>query len=147
MSPSRKFPARASPSYEGSEATQAELGHFNFWAENELDFFSYNPKISHFKKKQYYFYSFLLQMILLLLKMTTFWSEKKNCNKKWWFSDFRAESELRFFLTTIKFQNFLPISWLHITISNQLHNFFLNESTIMNLCKMILEVESYDLAT
>ena len=36
MSPSRKFPARAEPSYEGSEPSQAELGHFNFRAETEL---------------------------------------------------------------------------------------------------------------
>ena len=39
MSPSRKFPARAEPGYEGSEPSQAELGHFNFRAETELDFF------------------------------------------------------------------------------------------------------------
>ena len=33
------FPARASPSYEGSEPSQAELGHFDFRAETELKFF------------------------------------------------------------------------------------------------------------
>ena len=36
MSPSRIFPARAEPSYEGSEPSRAELGHFNFRAETEL---------------------------------------------------------------------------------------------------------------
>ena len=36
MSPSWNFPARAEPSYEGSEPSQAELGHFNFRAETEL---------------------------------------------------------------------------------------------------------------
>ena len=36
MSPSWNFPARAEPSYEGSELSQAELGHFNFRAETEL---------------------------------------------------------------------------------------------------------------
>ena len=35
MSPSRNFPARAEPSYEGSESSRAELGHFNFRAETE----------------------------------------------------------------------------------------------------------------
>ena len=39
MSPSWNFPARAEPSYEGSEPSRAELGHFNFRAETELDFF------------------------------------------------------------------------------------------------------------
>ena len=39
MGSSWKFPARASPSYEDSEPSRAELGHFNFRAENELDFF------------------------------------------------------------------------------------------------------------
>ena len=38
------FPARASPSYEGSEPSRAELGHFDFRAENELDFFLINCK-------------------------------------------------------------------------------------------------------
>ena len=33
------FPARASPSYEGSEPSQAELGHFDFRAETELKIF------------------------------------------------------------------------------------------------------------
>ena len=82
MSSSWIFPAGASPSYEGSEPSQAELGHFDFRAENELDFYAtiffLTPKISHFKKKQYYSYSFLVQIILFLLKMTTFWSKKKN---------------------------------------------------------------------
>ena len=36
MSPSWNFPARAEPSYEGSEPSRAELGHFNFRAETEL---------------------------------------------------------------------------------------------------------------
>ena len=39
MSPSRNFPARASPSYEVSEPSRAELGHFNFRAETELKIF------------------------------------------------------------------------------------------------------------
>ena len=39
MSSSWNFPARASPSYESSDPIRAELGHFNFQAENELDFF------------------------------------------------------------------------------------------------------------
>ena len=29
----------SSPSYEGSEPSQAELGHLNFWAETELKIF------------------------------------------------------------------------------------------------------------
>ena len=36
MSLSWNFPARASPSYEVSEPSQAELEHFNFRAETEL---------------------------------------------------------------------------------------------------------------
>ena len=71
MSSSWIFPARASPSYESSEPSRAELGHFDFQAENELDFFfdiqlfllqfsSFTPKISHFTKKQYNFHSILL---------------------------------------------------------------------------------------
>ena len=36
MSPSWNFPARAEPSYEGSEPSRAELGLFNFRAESEL---------------------------------------------------------------------------------------------------------------
>ena len=28
---------QAEPSYEGSEPSRAKLGHFNFWAETELD--------------------------------------------------------------------------------------------------------------
>ena len=36
MSLSRNFPARAEPSYEGSEPSRAKLGHFNFRAETEL---------------------------------------------------------------------------------------------------------------
>ena len=36
MSSSWNFPARASPSCEDSEPSQAELGHFNFQAETEL---------------------------------------------------------------------------------------------------------------
>ena len=36
MSPSWNFPARAEPSYEGSEPSRVELGHFNFRAESEL---------------------------------------------------------------------------------------------------------------
>ena len=47
MSPSWNFPARAEPSYEGSEPSRAELGHFNFRAETELkkNFFSYFSQI------------------------------------------------------------------------------------------------------
>ena len=88
MNSSWIFLARVSPSYEGYEPSRAELGHFNFRAENELDFFFdiqlfllqfsfFTPKIRHFKKKQYNFYSILLQIILFLPKMTDFWSEKK----------------------------------------------------------------------
>ena len=36
MSSSWNFPARASPSCEASEPSQAELGYFNFRAETEL---------------------------------------------------------------------------------------------------------------
>ena len=36
MGSSWNFPARASPSCKGSEPSRAELGHFNFRAENEL---------------------------------------------------------------------------------------------------------------
>ena len=36
MSPSQNFPARAEPSYESSEPSRAELGHFNIRAETEL---------------------------------------------------------------------------------------------------------------
>ena len=36
MSPNWNFPALAEPSYEGSELSQAELGHFNFRAESKL---------------------------------------------------------------------------------------------------------------
>ena len=36
MSSSWNFPARASPSYEGSEPNRAKLGHINFRAETEL---------------------------------------------------------------------------------------------------------------
>ena len=39
MGSSWNFPARGSPSYESSEPSQAELGHFNFRAETELKFF------------------------------------------------------------------------------------------------------------
>ena len=39
MRSSWNFPAQASPSYEGSELSQAELGNFNFRAETELKFF------------------------------------------------------------------------------------------------------------
>ena len=39
MGSSWNFPARASPSYEVSEPSRAELGHFNFRAETELKFF------------------------------------------------------------------------------------------------------------
>jgi hypothetical protein len=47
MSPSWNFPARAEPSYEGSEPSQAELGHFNFRAETELKkiFFSHFSQV------------------------------------------------------------------------------------------------------
>ena len=36
MGLSWNFLAQASPSYEGSKPSQAELRHFNFWAETEL---------------------------------------------------------------------------------------------------------------
>ena len=36
MSLSWNFPARASPNYEGSEPSRAELGHINFRADTEL---------------------------------------------------------------------------------------------------------------
>jgi hypothetical protein len=39
MSPSWNFPARAEPSYKGSEPSRAELEHLNFRAENELAIF------------------------------------------------------------------------------------------------------------
>jgi hypothetical protein len=39
MSSSWNFPARASPSYEDSEPSRAELVHSNFRAETELNFF------------------------------------------------------------------------------------------------------------
>ena len=46
MSPSWNFPARAEPSYEGSEPSRAELGHFNFRAETELKILTiYLPKL------------------------------------------------------------------------------------------------------
>ena len=67
MSSSWNFSARAEPSYEGSEPSRAEPGHFSFQAETELDFFLYIaflapfffliPKISHFIKKQYYIFA------------------------------------------------------------------------------------------
>ena len=54
MSPSRKFPARAEPSYEGSEQSQAKQGHFKFRAETELDFFDIsNSKVFGTQKKTY----------------------------------------------------------------------------------------------
>ena len=54
MSPSWNFPARAEPSYEGSEPSRAELGHFNFRAETELDFFDIsNSKVFGTQKKTY----------------------------------------------------------------------------------------------
>ena len=37
MSSSWNFLAQAEPSYEGSEPSRAELGHFNFRAETELN--------------------------------------------------------------------------------------------------------------
>ena len=48
MGSSWNFPARASPSYEGSEPSRAELGHFNFRAETELKFFKPYTQISKF---------------------------------------------------------------------------------------------------
>ena len=36
MSPSQNFPAQAEPSYEGSDPSRAELGHFNFRAKTKL---------------------------------------------------------------------------------------------------------------
>ena len=50
MSSSWNFPARASPSYEGSEPSRAELEHFNFRAEPELTILTYVcQKIANFK--------------------------------------------------------------------------------------------------
>ena len=40
MSSSWNFPAQGSPSYEGSEPSRAELGHFNFRAETELTIYT-----------------------------------------------------------------------------------------------------------
>ena len=42
MGSSWNFPARASPSCDGSEPSRAELGHYNFRAETELNFLSPN---------------------------------------------------------------------------------------------------------
>ena len=63
MSPSWNFPARAEPSYEGSEPSRAELGHFNFRAETELT-----------KKSQIFFNSFFLQVFIseVLSKKATY---------------------------------------------------------------------------
>ena len=47
MSPSWNFPARAEPSYEGSEPSRAELAHFNFRAETEP-----NQKVPGLKKSK-----------------------------------------------------------------------------------------------
>ena len=41
MSPSRNFPARVEPSYEVSEPSRAELGHFKIRAETELSIYVY----------------------------------------------------------------------------------------------------------
>jgi hypothetical protein len=56
MSPSWNFPARAKPSYEGSEPSRAELGHFNFRAETELTILKKYRKFffPHFFPKFYY---------------------------------------------------------------------------------------------
>ena len=55
MSPSWNFPARAEPSYEGSEPSRAELGHFNFRAETELTSYS-----MYVKKSQNYIENLLI---------------------------------------------------------------------------------------
>ena len=68
MSPSRNFPARAEPSYEGSEPSRAELGHFNFRAEAEptknsqIFFNSFFPQVLT-KKATYKYVLFLNQVI------------------------------------------------------------------------------------
>ena len=82
--------------------SRAELGHFNFRAENELDFFliysffsSIFFSLSHFKKKQYYLQQNRVKMILFLLKMTNFWGEKRKLEQKSYISNFRAEKKVR----------------------------------------------------
>ena len=65
MSPSRNFPARAEPSYQGSELSRAELVHFNFRAENKLTIkFIYFEKTTKFFKT-----STLLLSDVLLTKL------------------------------------------------------------------------------
>ena len=73
--------------------SRAELGHFDFRAENELDFFFdillfliqfsfFAPKISYFKKKQSHLQQNKVKIILFLLKMTNFWGEKRKLKQK-----------------------------------------------------------------
>ena len=69
MSPSCNFPAQAEPSYEDSEPSRAELGHFNFRAETELGFFdiymrSCNSKLFGTQKKPCLWKSVLLEEFL-----------------------------------------------------------------------------------
>ena len=55
MSSSWNFPARASPSCENFEPSRAELGHFNFRAETELDLFL---SIAFLAQKKKFFFAF-----------------------------------------------------------------------------------------
>ena len=102
MGSSWNFSARASPSCEDSEPSRAELGHFNFRAETELDYFLMysfssskyvfffcfcqflNQKISHFKKKKYH-------VLQLELKIEKFSENPRKIRKKTQFFNFRAE--------------------------------------------------------
>ena len=55
MSSSWNFLARASPSYEGSEPSRAELGHFNFRAEIELIYLNlFRIKNTYFELEKLY---------------------------------------------------------------------------------------------
>ena len=70
MSPSRSFPAQAKPSYEGSEPSRAELGHFKIRAGTEL---TICQKIANFNLifPSFYYQKFLsknFQTSLLTLK-------------------------------------------------------------------------------
>ena len=62
MSPSWNFLARAEPSYKVSEPSRAELGHFNFRAETELEFF--------------FMYSFFSSVFWVFFASTNFWTRK-----------------------------------------------------------------------
>ena len=62
MNLSWNFPSWAKPSYKGSERSQAELGHLNFWAENLSIFFLC--------------IAFIAQSFFCLAS-TNFWTKKK----------------------------------------------------------------------